>query len=294
MKKEEILAKLEGVEEGEFILRTEDEEKEFRDNLVASEVDKRIGSRIKEVHGSYDTDLFKITGKQRKDDEPTYDFMKRIFTEYKEKADSVQIYEGQIKELKDKIRDGSGDETLKSQLKNLEKKHSEALENWTEEKESLIKNHNQELIGADLDKEISKLKFRDDIPQAVVDSYVSTVRGELLNNALRQDGKLVFKNGEDGILTDNTTLKPIGADKILGDKLKDILKGDGKSGLGGGPKPGEGAGEIVPPDSALVSKVALADYLQGEFLKKGMTKNEARESKEYRELFKTYLDKVQK
>ena len=190
------------------------------------------------------------------------------------------------------MRDGSGDETLKKQLKNLESKHAEALKNWTEEKENLQTSFNKELIGSDLDKEISKLKFRGDIPQAVVDSYVSTVRSELLDKALRQDGALVFKNGEGTVLTDNTTLKPIGADIILADKLKDIISGDGKKGLGGGKTDSKESGEIVPPDSALVSKDALSSYLLGEFAKRGKSRNEARNSKEYIEAFKAYSGKI--
>lgn len=292
MKKEEILSKLEGVDEGEFILRTEAEENEFRDNLLKTELDKRIGDRIKEVHTSYDNDIFAATGKKKKEDEKTYDFLKRTLSEYKEKTDSIPLLEGQIKELNAKMRDGSGDETLKNQLKNLEKKHSEALQNWTTEKDTILKTHNNELVGAELDKEISKLKFRNDIPQAVIDSYVSTVRNEMLNKALRQDGRLVFKNGEDGILTDNTTLKPIGADVILSDKLKDILGTEGKGGLGGGKDSKSETGEIVPPDSALQSKDALSKYLLDEFAKRGLSRNEARNSKEYVEAFKTYSEKI--
>ena len=290
--KAELLKQLEGVEEGDFVLRTETEESEFRENLLKTELDKKIGDRIREVHTSYDNDIFETIGKKKGANEKTYDFMKREFKELKEKADETTLLEKQIKDLKIEIRDGSGDETLKKQLKALETKHTAALSTWTEEKATMQKTFDHELIGSDLDKSLARLKFRDDIPQAVIDSYVSTVRSELVNIALRQDGSLVFKNGEDGILTDNTTLKPIGADIILAEKLKDILAGDGKSGLGGDKDNEEPTGEIVPPDSALVSLDTLSSYLQEEFIKKGMTRNAARQDAKYIELFGKYSKQI--
>ena len=290
--KAEILAQLESADDGNYILRTEAEENEFRENLLKTELDKKIGARIKEVHTSYDNDLYELTGKRRKDDEPTYDFMKRHFSELKEKADSTILLENQIKELNTKIRDGSGDETLKRQLKSYEQKHNDALKEWTREKEELQGKFNTYRVDAALDNSLAGLKFRADLPEAVVKSYIDSVKSDLRSKAILQDDQLVFKNGEDGILVDNTTLKPISAASILNDKLKDILAGDGVKGLGGGKDNEKPKGEIVPPDSALVSNEELTKWLLNEFaVRKGLTKNAARNDPEYLKIFKEYSKK---
>lgn len=292
MKPNEIVEKLKDVQDGEYVLRSQEEEQEYLKNYAASEVDKKIGDRIKELHSQYDRDIEEATGKKKPDGVKSYEFVKDVLKGYKEKADSAYVLEKQIEDLNKKIRENTGDETLKAQYKTLEKKHKEALESWQGEKENLMGEFNKYKVRSALDNSLAGVKFKKDLPEAVVKSYVDTVKNDMMGNAVfNDDGDLIFKK-DDTVLVDKQTLKPLSAKEILIDKLKDIVETGSKTGTGSKTNYQTQTGEIVPPDSAMVNKDTLAEYLQNELIKKGMTRNEARNSKEYLKLFGEYSNKL--
>lgn len=288
----EIAEKVKEAPDQEFFFQTPEEHDEYLNNFTETQIEKKLGDRIGKVYGDIDKDIFETVGREKKPGEKTYDFLKRTLGEFKEKSDGVSVYEAQIKELNDKLRNNSGDETLKSQYKTLEKKHKEALDRWTEEKEGLEQKYTTFKVESSLNNSIAGMKFRKDLPEAVVKSYVDTVKNELTGNAVFKDDRLLFKQGDE-ILIDKDTMKPLTAQDILADRLKDIIDKGGKSGTGTGQNDtGAASGEIVPPDSALVDNDSLAAWLQDYLItNKGYSKGQVRGSKEYLEIFGKYRKK---
>lgn len=289
MKREEIIEKLE--EGKDYIVRTAEEEQSFLDNYASSEVDKRIGDRIGKVYGDLDKDIETTTGKQKPPGVKTYDFLKDILSDYKSRADSVLLMERELTEAKKALREKGSDSELKAQYDNLEKRYNEAIDNFKREKSEMEGKFQKQRIGSMIDNAMSKVKVNKNIPESAVKALLNTTRNELLESAVLKDEELQFKKGDD-ILVDST-YAPVKIDALLSERLKDILDTGGKTGTGTQPGQTAGSGEIVPPDSAMVSKDELGKFLQETLIiKKGYTKNTVRKSPEYIELYKKYSELI--
>ena len=62
-----------------------------------------IGTRIGELHGQYDNDVLSVTGIAKNQGEKSYDYVKRVLGEYKQKAAGTEALNTQITELKTQI-----------------------------------------------------------------------------------------------------------------------------------------------------------------------------------------------
>jgi len=282
---------IKALQEAGYTVRDKDQETSFLKNYSDTEIEKRIKSRIKEVHTSYDNDFYEVTGQRRSDDEKSYDFFKRTYTKLKDKADSADILNQQIQDLNNKMRDGAGDETLKNQIKSLEKKHQEALKTWETEKTGILNEHNKSRVGDTLTSLVDGMKFKQDIPETIRKTYVNAVKNELQSKGIIHDGVLKFKDEEGTILVDRITLTPVTAADLLKDRLAEVLDVGGKSGTGSKGSESKETGELVPPDSALISDDELTVWLLDEFAKRGITKNDARNHEDYRKTFSKYRKK---
>lgn len=285
MKKEEIVAALEDGKD--YVLRTTEEESKFLENFATAEVDKRIGDRIGKVYGDLDNDIESATGKKKPDGVKTYTWVKELLGTYKEKADAASILEKELSDAKKQLREKGTDEELKSQYEALQKRHEKAVDEFKNERLEMASKFERQQIGSMIDSAMGKVKIKKDLPESAVKYTLSAVRKELLDSAVLKDNKLQFKNGDD-ILVDST-YAPVEVDALLSQRLKDILDMGGKSGTGTQGGQGTETGEIVPPDSAMVSKDDLARFLQESLIiKKGYTKNTVRGSQEYIDLYGKY------
>jgi hypothetical protein len=285
MKKEEIIEKLEDGKD--YVVRTPEEEQEFLNNYAAAEVDKRIGDRIGKVYGDIDKDIEATIGKQKPDGVKTYDFLKDVLSDYKSRADSVSLIERELSDAKKALREKGSDTELKTQYENLEKRYNKAIEDFKKEKSEMEGKFVKQRIGSMIDSAMGKVKVNKNIPESAVKALMNTTRSELLESAVLRDDELQFKKGDD-ILVDST-YSPVKVDALLNDRLKDIIDTGGKTGTGTQPGQQGEAGEIVPPDSAMVNLDELAKYLQESLIiKKGYTKNTVRKSDEYIQLFGKY------
>lgn len=146
-------------------------------------------------------------------------------------------------------------------------------------------------MGDTLNSVIGAMKFKQDIPEEIRNTYVNAVKSDLQSRGVIQDGSLKFKNEEGTILVDKVTLKPVTAADLLKERLASVLDIGGKSGTGSKVSGEAGKGELVPPDSALVSNDELTKWLLEEFAKRGITKNAARNEPEYIEAYRKYRKK---
>ena len=284
LKANEIVEKIKD-SDGEFYLRTPDEETEHLSNYAKSEVDKRIGERIAEIHTQYDKDIEEAIGQKKPDGVKTYAFMKDQLSKYKEKADMLPVVEKELQEVR---KSKTTDEQLKKDYDLLQGRYNKITEDITKEREQMNAEMNSFKIASMIDGEIAGYVFDDKHPKTLIDSHVKSVRQELVSTAELKDGVIIYKKGDD-ILESKDTYKPLTTKDRLDVLFKDIVRAGGKSGTGTGKSQQSGSGEIVPPDSALVSNDALAAWLQDELIKtKGYTRNEVRSSKEYIELYGKY------
>lgn len=237
------------------VIRTKDEDTQFLTDYEKTKIDPRVN----EIYTQLDKDILTITGIKKEGSEKTYDYLKRVVTPIvKEVAD-----------LKKQIADGldkNGDELTKQQLKQLQDKLTE--------KETELNN-----LNASKATEVSKLKQQHSIEKAllgkkiVVPSTVADDKKEAYLNARRefiadqfqkkftaveQDGKVVYKNGENIILNKKTN-QPATAEEIILEEFSYEFEAEkAPKGAGGS---GSGAGANNADESEVTDKVTLYDYL---------------------------------
>ena len=72
---------------------------------------------------------------------------------------------------------------------------------------------------------ISKFKFKKDIPEKLLNNFISSELEDLYNISDWQDDKLVYKDKEGNILRDNTNLAlPYTSEQILQERFNDFLE----------------------------------------------------------------------
>ena len=260
MKKAEIITKMEGQSDtSEFILRSTEEENTFLENYSKGKVD----TAISELHSKYDQDIFDLVGLRKEATEKTYDFNKRIV---KSLLDKSKDFEVQITTLKEKIKNNTGDEHLKTELASVQKLFKDFKEQAESEKANIETKYQKTLNRADIEKYIPEFKLKpmdEDVKKVFLDKIID----ELSSMAQRQDEVLVFVDKEGKILRNkNNSLNPYSAKELLAEKLKNIIEGERKvEGVDFDKavekdKDGKFKVNIVRPDS-IKTKVQVSEWL---------------------------------
>lgn len=219
-----------------------------------------IGTRIGTLHGQYDTDIFNITGIKKKDGEKSYDYAKRILSEYKTKIESVKSIQAelsdakaQVNELQSKLEKGAGDETLGQQLKDakaqvsqlqtqLKTKEAEFVAKQAEY-ETTIKNTHVDYAFA---AATAALKFKAGITEPIQNTLINAAKAEILTKGTPdfiEDGKKLVFRGADGNILNNpkNNLNPYTVQELIMEtSLKDVID-SGHNVTGGGTSPVEGS-----------------------------------------------------
>ena len=224
-----------------------------------------IGTRIGTLHGQYDSDIFGITGIKKKDGEKSYDYAKRVLSEYKTKAESAktiqtQLTEAQtqITELQTKLESNTGDETLKQQLKDakaqvtqlqaqLKTKETE----FNTEKAKFDKDIKDVHINYAFQAATAGIKFKTGITEPIQKTLLNAAKSEILAKGTPDfidDGlgnkKLVLR-GTDGNILNNpkNNLNPYTLQElVLETSLKDVIDTGRKQQGGGTGNFGNGSG----------------------------------------------------
>ena len=222
--KDEALKKIQESDKTEFEVFTADEHKTYIDNFKESTVDKELKDRVGKIHQQYDDDIYELTGKRKKSDQKTYNFLKEVIVDYKDKDAKSAGYETEITELKEKIKNNTGDETLKKDLKDLQDLHKEAKLKWDTEKSDLMSSHQRDSMENVFDKSLTGIKFKDTITDSVRDVVILAVKNELLKSAQMFDGKIIFRDKDGEILrNDDNFGNPYTPEEMLKSKLSDII-----------------------------------------------------------------------
>lgn len=259
-----------------------------------------IGTKIGALHGQYDTDILSITGIKKNDGEKSYDYAKRVLTEYKSQIASTATIQAQlanankqIDTLKQKLADGAGDEQLKQQLKDTKAQVTQ-LQTQLTAKEEEFKKSLAELEKKNLNARVdfafetatAGLKFKDGITDAVKKILLDSAKAEILAKGTPDfidDGKggktLVFR-GADGNVINNpkNNLNPYTiSDFVAESSIKDVLDTT-KQQPGGGtgplpPQPQPGA--TILDFSNIKNQVDADKAIEAHLLANGLTRDSA-------------------
>lgn len=263
-----------------------------------------IGIRIGELHGQYDTDILSITGIAKNQGEKSYDYAKRVLNDYKSKLAATATTQAQltnanneIVKLKQQIAEGSGDETLKQQLKDakaLSAQLQKQLTDQTNELTKLKEDHANEIKGIHVDNAFAQvvagLKFKAGITDGVKDILIKAAKAEVLDKGTPDfvDGAngtkvLVFRDKTNGNVINNpaNNLNPFTAEELLMQtSIKDVLEPAIKQ-PGGGTGPNKTHQQTVTTldlsgiRTQVEADTAIENYLLGQ----GLT----RDSSEFQE-----------
>lgn len=203
-----------------------------------------IGTRIGELHGQYDNDVLSVTGIAKNQGEKSYDYVKRVLGEYKQKAAGTEALNTQITELKTQIEGykktieaGKGNEAIAQQLRDAQKQlaDTQALfeaknKEWQGKYDTLNTQYQQSLIDAEFGRALQGMKFKSIYPESVQKTLIESAKRTVLASAkpdwVEENGerKLVFRDAAGNIMTNQENrLNPFTPGELLQRELKDVL-----------------------------------------------------------------------
>lgn len=250
-----------------------------------------IGTKIGEVHGSYDADVLSITGINKNNGEKSYDYVKRVLGDYKQKIEAAS---SERQKLNDKIKElegNSNDEALKRDLANM-KQSVEDYKNQVKELQTTNANekieHEKALkdvkVQFALDTAAATIKVKDSISESIKNLVLQNAKQEVLKvgtpDFVERDGKqvLVFRDANGIILTNKeNNLEPFTAEEMLRNtSLKDII--ETKRTVTGGntnPPAGGGGASSVIDLSNVKSQIEADAVIESYLLQQGLTRDSA-------------------
>ena len=259
-----------------------------------------IGTKIGALHGQYDADILSITGVKKNDGEKSYDYAKRVLTEYKTQIASTATIQAQlanankeVEKLKQKLADGAGDEQLKQQLKDAKAQVTQ-LQTQLTTKEAEFKKNLAELETKNLNTRVdfafetatTGLKFKDGITDAVKKILLDSAKAEVLAKGTPDfidDGKggkkLVFRGADGNVLNNpKNNLSPYTIEELVAESsIKDVID-TGKQQHGGGTKPivQQQQGATILDFSNIKNQVDADKAIEAHLLANGLTRDSAK------------------
>lgn len=267
-----------------------DEQLSIIEELSKNDENTVIGARIGELHGQYDNDVLSVTGIAKNQGEKTYDYVKRVLGDYKQKAAGAEALNTQITELKTQIEgykktiaEGKGNEAVAQQLKDAQKQlaDTQALfetknKEWQEKYDSLNSQYQQSLIDAEFSKALQGMKFKSIYPESVQKTLIESAKRTVLSTAkpdwVEENGvrKLVFRDAAGNIMTNQENrLNPFTPGELLQRELKDVLdtgrqqRGAGTQGNQGGSGGAGGSLDLTGITNQVDADNAISKHLMG-------------------------------
>lgn len=257
-----------------------------------------IGTKIGALHGQYDTDILSITGINKNQGEKSYDYLKRILTDYKTQLTSTTTIQAQlanantqIETLKQKLAEGSGDETLKQQLKDAKKLAADLQQQLTQsaadlakQKETYEKQIKDIYVDNAFNEAVSGLKFKQGITDGIKNVLLNAAKAEVLakgtpdfidNNGTKV---LVYRDAAGNVLNNPANnLNPFTTQELLMQtSIKDVID-LGRQQPGGGTKnmqPGEGTVTVLDL-TGVKTQVDADKAIESYLLGNGLTRDSA-------------------
>lgn len=263
-----------------------------------------IGTKIGELHGRYDADVLAITGLEKNQGEKSYDYVKRILGDYKQKAETSQSLNTTITSLKEEIEgykktiaEGKGNEEIAKQLKDAQKQLAdtknllEAKNNdWQDKYNVLSKQYQDSLVDAEFNQALSAIKIKSVYPESVQQTLIDAAKRTVLAKAkpewVESDGKksLVFRDASGEIMTNKQNkLNPFTAGELLLDELKDVIEVNPKK-TGTGTNNHQGGGSQTLDLTGITNQVDADEAISKHLMQNGYTRGSQEFSSKAQEL----------
>lgn len=251
-----------------------------------------IGTRIGELHGQYDTDVLSVTGIAKRQGEKSYDYVKRILGDFKQKAagadqmsQTIATLQTEIEGYKKTIAEGKGSEEVAKQLRDAQKQlaDTQALfekknKEWEEKYTLLNTQYQTSLIDAEFGKALTGMKFKSIYPESVQKTLIDSAKRAVLSVAkadwLEENGerKLVFRDATGNIMTNpENKLNPFTPGELLRKELKEVLD-LGRQQTGAGTKPTGNGGGATFDLSGATNQVEADEMISKHLMSQGYTR----------------------
>ena len=253
-----------------------------------------IGNRIGELHGQYDQDVLSVTGIAKRQDEKSYDYVKRVLGDYKAKAAGadelnakITTLQTEIEGYKKTIAEGKGNEAVAQQLKDAQKQLKDTQDlfeskqkEWQDKYDTLNTQYQQSQINAEFDKALQGIKFKSIYPETVQRTLIDSAKRTVLSTAkadwVEENGarKLVFRDASGNIMTNpENKLNPFTPAELLTRELKDVID-TGRQQRGAGTKGGQGGqgGSTYLDMTGVTNQVDADDAINKHLMALGFTR----------------------
>lgn len=253
-----------------------------------------IGNRIGELHGQYDKDVLSVTGIAKRQDEKSYDYVKRVLGDYKAKAAGtdelnakITTLQTEIEGYKKTIAEGKGNEAVAQQLKDTQKQLKDTQElfeskekEWQGKYDTLSTQYQQSQINAEFDKALQGIKFKSIYPESVQKTLIDSAKRTVLSTAkadwVEENGarKLVFRDASGNIMTNpENKLNPFTPAELLTRELKDVID-TGRQQRGTGTQGGQGGqgGSTYLDMTGITNQVDADDAINKHLMALGFTR----------------------
>ena len=262
--------------------------------LSANDENSVIAQKTGKIYGDLDADILAATGVAKNGTEKTYDYAKRVLTEFKTKAESATTLQSQIDGLtKEKARlekaiaDGATDAETKKALTQAQKDLAAVTTQFNDLKgkyDQAEQTHTTELFGIRVESALQTatagLKFKAGLPESatkvLLEQAITKIKG--MNPELIDDGKggkmLAFKDETGAIMRNpNNQLNPFTPGDLLAKELETMgILDKGRQAAGGGTNPpaGGSGGNATIEISGVKTRTEAYDAITANLQQQGL------------------------
>ena len=264
--------------------------------LSKNDEEVTIGAKVREIHTQYDEDIESVTGLKKERSVKTYDHLRTVLSDLKEKATAagdakglqskIAQLETEREDLKKQLKAGAGDAALKSELASLQQKLNDKngeiksiRETFDQEKtrlsgelEGLQKETALSRFNSGVDKYLSEkgVKFKSTIPESILNETIANRKAAILAQYtpdMIDDGKggkkQVYRDAAGEIVRNSENgQEPFTAGELVFSKLSDLVD-EGRKVAGAGTKPSKpGAGSGTTFTMAAKTQVEANSAIQ--------------------------------
>lgn len=256
-----------------------------------------IGTKIGALHGQYDADILNVSGIAKAEGEKSYDYLKRVLSDYKTKLDGTKTLSAQLEAQKNKVTEleaklaaGGSDEAVKQQLKDARHQVTQLqtqLTAKTGELDRAKKDYEQKekdlQVGFAFTNATAGIKFKADVSEPVKKILLAAAKDEILAKGTPDfvdDGnggkKLVLRDAAGNTLNNpKNNLNPYTIEElVLETSLKDVIDtGKHQPGGGTGPVKPNGGGGTTLDLSGVKTQLEADTQIENYLLSTGLTRD---------------------
>lgn len=282
------------------------------EKLSANDEQTIIDTNRSEWWKGIDNDIKEVFGLEKEAGIKTYQHLKNVLIDSRNKAKGadelsgkIKTYESTIEEMREQLKNGNGDELLKTQIESL-KTAKLSLTNEIESMKTTYKEREVELQKLQEERENDKIrfgvesrfgnvlnngiKFIESIPKSVLDREIADAKKRVFSKgSVKQEGDKFVFYGEDGTKLKNPKkgLDPYSAEDLFLEELMSsgIISKERKAGGAGGAGGKKGDNKHVDL-SGVSTQVEAVGIIEKMVLENGTPKTSPNFLKEVRAIAK--------